>query len=321
MSRACLVRVAVFCVLAVCYTERSHGEGYRVRAVEFDQVRLTDDFWLPRLLTQRRVLIPYSFQQTHEALEDIEAAAKLLAGNPLDNPPPPHRFRTSDLFKVMEGAAYLLAVQRDPELERQMDRIIATIAGSQEPDGYLNATRTLYPHRAIDMMGDGKYTYVDHSHELYIVGHLYEAAVAYYHATGKRALLDVCDKNARHVREVFFKGDPKYNHGKPINQAPGHEEIELALVRLAEATGDPIHLDTAKRFLDIRGVTYRPHGQGVNSPTYAQQHQGVAEGNEPTGHAVRAAYLYAGMADVGAKLGIDAYDQALDSIWRNIVDT
>ncbi len=297
------------------------AEGYLVRPVSFDRVTLDDDFWLPRLRTQRRVLMPHALDRTAEALADLQAAGEVLAGKPPSSLPVPHRFRTSDLFKIVEGAAYLLAIERDPALEAQIDHIAQIVAAAQEPDGYLGATRTLYPHLAIDMMGDGRYTYVDHSHELYIVGHLYEAAVAYYHATGKRDLLDIADANARHVRHVFFEGDPAYNNGKPVLQAPGHEEIELALVRLAEATGDPIHLDTAKRFLDIRGVTYVPSGEGVNSPTYAQQHRPVAEQREPVGHAVRATYLYAGMADVGAKLGDDRYTVALDAIWRNIVDT
>ncbi|CAD7694838.1 unnamed protein product [Ostreobium quekettii] len=289
--------------------------------VSFEKVRLQDAFWLPRLETQRRVLTPYAFEKTEEALNDLRAAAALLSGEELTNPPPPHRFRTSDLFKVMEGAAYLLAIERDERLEAQMDAIADVVAGSQEPDGYLNATRTLYPHLAIDMMGDGRYTYVDHSHELYIVGHLYEAAVAYYRATGKRKLLDVAERNAHHVRRVFFEGDPNYNGGEPINQAPGHQEIELALVRLFDATGNAEYLDTARRFLDIRGVTYTPHGQGVHSPTYAQQHRPVAEQQEPTGHAVRATYLYSGMADVGAMQGGDRYDDALRQIWASIVHT
>lgn len=295
--------------------------GYRLRPVSFEQVTLRDQFWLPRLQTQRRVLIPYSFRQTEEALSDLRAAAELLAGRKPKNLPPPHRYRTSDLFKVMEGAAYILAVQRDSDLERQIDEIIDVIAAAQEPDGYLNATRTLYPHAPIDMMGDGRYTYVDHSHELYIVGHMYEAAVAYFHATGKRKLLDVAERNARHVQRVFFEGDPNYNGGKPKNQAPGHEEIELALVRLADATGNPEYLKTAQRFLDIRGVTYVPHGEGVFAPTYAQQHKPVVQQTAPVGHAVRAMYLYSGMADVGAMLGTDRYNEALERIWKNMVDS
>jgi DUF1680 family protein len=307
--------------LLIACGANAQSVGYPLEPVSFEQVKLADDFWLPRLQIQRRTLVPYSFEQTHEALADLKAAADLLAGREIKNMPEPHRFRTSDLFKVMEGAAYLLALEPDPELEQQMDDIIATIAASQEPDGYLNATRTLYPHLAIDMMGDGKYAYVDHSHELYILGHLYEAAVAYFRATGKQTLLDVSERSARHVQRVFFEGDPNYNGGKPKNQAPGHEEIELALVKLAEATGNPDYLKTAQRFLDIRGVTYVPQGEGVNSPTYAQQHQPVTEQRAPAGHAVRATYLYAGMADVGAMLGTARYTEALEGIWQNIVDT
>ncbi len=297
------------------------GSGYPVEPVSFEKVTLADEFWLPRLKTQRASLVPYSFHQTEQALADLKVAAAILAGNHPEKLPPPQRFRTSDLFKVMEGAAYLLAVQRDAQLEAQMDEIIAVIAAAQEPDGYLHPARTLYPHLPIDMMGNGKYAYVDHSHELYICGHLYEAAVAYFRATGKRSLLDVAEKSARHVERVFFKGDPAYNGGKPVNQAPGHEEIELALARLAAATGDPSYLKTAQRFLDIRGVTHRPDGEGVFAATYAQQHAPVAKQTTPVGHAVRATYLYAGMADIAAMLGLDVYNEALDKIWTNIVDT
>jgi DUF1680 family protein len=321
LMQFCLRSTFAVALIAIAAGGVCLAAGYDVRPVSFDEVKLEDDFWLPRLRTQRWVLVPHALERTSEALGDLVAAGEVLAGKPSAELPPPHRFRTSDLFKVVEGAAYLLAIDRDPALEAQIDHIANIVAAAQEPDGYLGATRTLYPHLAIDMMGDGRYTYIDHSHELYIVGHLYEAAVAYYHATGKRDLLDVADRNARHVRQVFFEGDPAYNDGKPILHAPGHEEIELALVRLAEATSDPIHLDTAKKFLDIRGVTYVPNGEGVNSPSYAQQHQSVTEQRKPAGHAVRATYLYAGMADVGAKLGDDRYNTALDAIWGDIVDT
>jgi uncharacterized protein len=297
------------------------GPGYPVKPASFETVTLTDDFWLPRLRTQRESLVPYSFRQTELALADLKVAAAILSGERPEKLPAPQRFRTSDLFKVMEGAAYLLAIQRDPQLEKQMDDVIQVIAAAQEPDGYLHPARTLYPHLPIDMMGNGKYAYVDHSHELYISGHLYEAAVAYFRATGKRVLLDVAEKNARHVERVFFEGDPAYNDGKPVNQAPGHEEIELALARLSDATGNPRYLKTAQRFLDIRGVTHRPEGEGVFAPTYAQQHAPVAKQTKPVGHAVRATYLYAGMADVAAMLGVDVYHEALSKIWTNIVDT
>lgn len=313
---------AIVTLTSVARAAEEPRPGYPLKPVPFNEVMLVDTFWTPRLQTQRQTLVPYSFRQTEEALGDLKAAAELLAGRKPDPMPPPHRYRTSDLFKVMEGAAYLLANHRDPKLERQMDAIVDVIAAAQEPDGYLNATRTLYPHDKINMMGDGRYTYEDHSHELYIVGHLYEAAVAYARATGKTKLLDVAERNAQHVHRAFFVGgDPKYNDGKPVNQAPGHQEIELALVKLAEATGKREYLDTAQKFLDIRGVTHQPRGEGVFAPTYAQQHAAVVDQTEPVGHAVRATYLYSGMADVGAMLGSDRYNAALDKIWTNIVDT
>lgn len=316
-----VVLIGLFWCMGRVATAQAPAVGYPLKPVSFERVTLTDHFWRPRLETQRRVLLPYAFKQTETALGDIRAAAQKLAGHAPDPLPPPHRYRTSDLFKVMEGAAYLLAVQKDAELERKMDDIIATIAAAQAPDGFFNATRTLYPQLAIDMMGDRAYSYVDHSHELYIVGHMYEAAVAYVRATGKRNFLDVAERNAQHVQRVFFDGDSRYNDGKPVNQADGHEEIELALVKLADATGKREYLDLAQRFLDIRGVTHQPTGEGVFAATYAQQHEPVAEQSKPVGHAVRAAYLYSGMADVGAMQGSDRYTAALEAIWNNIVDT
>jgi Uncharacterized protein conserved in bacteria len=119
---------------------------------------------------------------------------------------------------------------------------------------------------------------------------------------------------------VFFEGDPNYNNGEPINQAPGHQEPELALCRLYRATGNALYLDMAKKFLDIRGVTYHPKGEGVMSPSYAQQHAPVSGQDSAVGHAVRAAYMYAAMADVSALTGDSSYNQALEKIWENIVD-
>jgi len=311
---------AALAITAVCSGVTNAADV--LHGVPFDQVTLEDPFWLPRLETQRRVLVPFAFEKTESAVAYLQAAADVLDGRTLDNPPAPHRFNISDLFKVMEGAAYLLKLERDPELEGKMDRIVEVIGVSQTEDGYI------YPAHIIgnvdtgrDGMGDRPYSYVIHSHELYNVGHLYEAAVAYYQATGKRALLEIAEKNARHVNRVFFEGDPKYNHGKPVNQAPGHQEIELALVKLYEQTDDPLYLEMARKFLEIRGVTFKPRGEGTLSPEYAQQHAPVLHQDEAVGHAVRATYLYAAMADVGRHDADPRYARALEKIWRNIVDT
>ena len=208
-----------------------------------------------------------------------------------------------------------------PELESQFDRIVEVIAAAQEPDGYLYPSHTTKVGSDKNMMGNKPYTFVVHSHELYNMGHLYEAAIAYYQATGKDKLLKVAEKNALHINRVFFEGDPKYNNGKPIRQAPGHQEMELALVKLSNVTGKKLYLEMAEKFLEIRGKTYVPDGEGVMSPTYAQQHAPLEKQSEAVGHAVRATYLYAAMADIAALKQKNSYTEALHRIWSDIIDT
>ncbi len=291
-----------------------------LQPVSFHKVEMTSDFWRPRLITQRKVLVPFAFEKTEPGVAHLQAAADFLAGKKVEGHRA-HRFIDSDLYKVMEGAAYLARLKDDPELEAQFDRIVDVIAAAQEPNGYLYPSHTTGVGQARNMMGDSPYTYVLHSHELYNMGHMYEAAVAYYLATGKDKLLKVAEKNAQHINKVFFEGDPKYNGGKPIRQAPGHQEIELALVKLHQVTGKKLYLDMARKFLEVRGVTYVPQGEGVRSITYAQQQAPVTEQKEAVGHAVRATYLYSGMADVGTLTRNTAYTKALDRIWNNIVNT
>lgn len=289
--------------------------------VVFNEVTLEDNFWLPRLQIQKKVLVPFALDKTKPAVENLQKTANYLKGIP-DELPFPHRYISSDLYKVMEGAAYLLELERDPDLEKEMDRIIDIIAEAQQKDGYnyeSHITGVSKGHE--NEMGATPYSFVVHSHELYNMGHMYEGAVAYYQATGKDKWLRVAEANARHINQVFFEGDPNYNNGRPVNQAPGHQEIELALVKLFRVTGDSLYLQMSKKFLDIRGVTYRPEGTGVMSPEYAQQHLPVREQTKAVGHAVRATYLYSGMADVSVYANDPTYRPALDSIWHNIVDT
>lgn len=291
-----------------------------ITPMPFNEVTLTDGFWKHRMATELRVTVPFSVEQCAPAVERFRRAAAFRAGKPTELPET-HRFISSDMYKVMEGVAYSLMLERNERLESFMDETIELIAAAQEDDGYLYISHTC-GNPNVDEMGPKPYSYVLHSHELYNVGHLYEAAVAYYQATGKRRLLDVCIKNAKHVNEVFFKGgNPKYNDGKPVMQAPGHEEIELALCKLYRVTGDKLYLDMAKKFLDIRGVTFHTDGTGVMSATYAQQHLPVREQTEAVGHAVRAAYLYTAMAQVDALTRLGDYDNALNSIWSNLVST
>jgi DUF1680 family protein len=289
--------------------------------IPFNEVTLEDNFWLPRLHTQKEVLVPFALDKTKPAVENLQRTANFLKGIP-DELPFPHRFVSSDLYKVMEGAAYLLKLERDPELEKEMDRIIDIISEAQQEDGYNYESHiTGVARHDVNGMGERPYSYVVHSHELYNMGHMYEGAIAYYQATGKDKWLRVAEANARHINKVFFEGDPNYNDGKPVNQAPGHQEIELALVKLFRVTGDSLYLDMAKKFIDIRGVTYRPEGEGTMSPEYAQQHLPVREQTKAVGHAVRATYLYSGMADVSVYTRDPSLRPALDSIWHNIVDT
>jgi len=320
MARALAITVfSIAVALPAGCTPAADKHDYPLSPVPFNKVELTDEFWLPRLKTQVRVTVPHALKQTAPAVENLRRCANFLHGR--GGPKPfPHRFVSSDLYKVMEGAAYLLMIERDPNLEKRMDEIIGIIADAQKDDGYLYVAHICGVARPREM-GPKPYSWVVHSHELYNMGHMYEGAAAYCRATGKDAWLKVAEKSARHIHRAFFEGDPNYNNGKPIRQAPGHEEIELALCKLYRLTGKRPYLDLAKKFLDVRGVTYRPEGEGVMSPTYAQQHKPVVEQSKAVGHAVRAGYLYAGMADVSALTGDMSYARALDRIWRHIVDT
>ena len=303
--------------------DRQSGNG--LTPLPFNKVSLEDDFWKPRLETQAKTLIPFALGKTTPAVEALEMAGDFLAGDSTALPTP-HRYRSSDLYKVMEGAALLLTETPDPALERRLDKIIDIIARAQQDDGYLYVSHITgvskdHDHWGGGGMGDKPYSFVLHSHELYNMGHMYEAAIAYYRATGKDKWLKVAEKNARHINKVFFEGDPDYNDGKPVNQAPGHQELELALVKLFRVTGDSLYLEMAGKFLDIRGKTYRPEGEGVMSGTYSHQHKPPAEQREAVGHAVRATYMYSAMADVEALTNAGSYNGALDKIWHNIVDS
>lgn len=292
--------------------------------VSFEKVTLNDNFWLPRLQIQKKTLVPFALQKTETAVENLRRTAAYRKGESHEKLIPLALYVSSDLFKVMEGAAYLLTLEKDEALEQQMDEIIDVIADAQADDGYLYE----YHQVAEDMRnphnkwgtGDKPYSNVLFSHELYNMGHMYEGAIAYYQATGKRKWLDVAEKSARHINKVFFEGDPAYNDGKPVNQAPGHEELELALIKMYRVTGDTLYLNMAKRFIDIRGVTYQTDGKNTRAADYAQQHLPVREQKTAVGHAVRATYLYSGMADVAAIAGDTTLIPALEAIWHDIVD-
>jgi len=321
-----LTSIIVFSVLGISFAEV-------IDPVPFYEVSIEDHFWQPKLEVLAESTLPHALGNTEKAVERLRLTAEWReAGKEPGMPlPTPHRYITSDLVKVMEGAALVLKVKPNPDMEKEMDRIIDIIARAQRDDGYLyvthqtkNYSKNWKPETNYHMMGRRPYDFLVHSHELYNMGHLYEAAAAYYQATGKENFLEIAEKSAKHINQVIFEGgDPNYNDGKPVMQAAGHEEIKLGLIKLYRVTGNELYLDMAKKFLEIRGVTYTPEfdGRGVMLPRYAQQHKPVAEQRRAEGHAVRAGYLYAAMAEVDSVRGEEDYSEALDSIWRNIVDT
>jgi DUF1680 family protein len=218
------------------------------------------------------------------------------------------RYNDSDVFKVIEGAAYALLVEPDAELETYLDALIIKIGAAQESDGYLYTPRTIDPDHVPAGSGAERWSDLRMSHELYNMGHMYEAAVAYFQATGKRSLLNVAIRNADLIVSLFGEDG--------IRGVPGHQEIEIGLVKLFRTTGDEKYLNLAEFFLDERGVS---HGR-VLYGEYAQDHIPVGEQREAVGHAVRAGYTYAGMADVAAALtGEGAYIAAIQELWENVV--
>ena len=303
---------------SACQTERIERERETLTPMSFEKVTLEDNFWLPRLKIQKETLVPFSLDKTAYAVENLRRTGQYLRGEKIEKGFEGPYYVVSDLFKVMEGAAYLLTLEKDAELEAQMDEIIDIIASAQDKDGYLYEVHILPEQKENNHRKGGsgptRYSFVDHSHELYNMGHMYEGAIAYYKATGKRKWLDVAEKNAQHINRVFFEGDPNYNGGKPVMHAPGHEEIELALVKMYYATGNELYAEMAKKFVDIRGKE-RDKGR-----YYSQAHIPVREQMEAVGHSVRATYLYSGMADVVAMNGDTTLMPALNSIWHDIVD-
>ena len=298
------------------------GEDYPVKPVPFTKVVIDDGFWSPRLETSRKVTVPACFKRCEETglIDNFAVAGRLAEGIHRGA-----RYGDSDLYKVMQGAAYLLSLEPDPELDRYVDGIIAKIAAAQEDDGYLSTPRTITPElditktdktspTAFDNYGHERWSRMDHGHELYCVGHMYEAAVAHFQATGKTNFLEIALNSAELIDKTFGPGDDQ------LHNVPGHQEIELALVKLYRATGEKRWLDLSKYFLDERGhYNGRTVHMHKESKTYAQDDKPVIEQTTPHGHVVRAAYMYCGMADIAALTGDRAYLKAIDAIWDNIV--
>jgi DUF1680 family protein len=291
---------------------------YPVQPVPFTAVRLNDVFWAPRIETNRKVTIPAAFQkcETSGRIDNFERAAKALRGEPHDKKAPPYPFDDTDLYKVIEGASYVLNVQPDPKLDAYVDGMIAKIAAAQEPDGYIYTTRTIDPENPHRWAGKARWVNErNDSHELYNLGHLFEAAAAHYQATGKKNFLDIATKAADLLVNTFGRGKR--------TTWPGHQITEMALVKLYRVTGREDYLSLAKFLLDERGPGNLPPGETVNPRglDYNQAQLRIIDQSEPVGHAVRAMYMYAGMADVAAIEDDDRIKAAGDRIWDNLVQS
>ncbi|MCX7048198.1 MAG: glycoside hydrolase family 127 protein, partial [Candidatus Sumerlaeota bacterium] len=298
------VILCAFAALSAYAQQEKPAMDYPIQPVPFNAVHITGGFWAARMETNRKVTIPACFKKCEETgrINNFAKAGKLMPGNFQGT-----AFDDSDVYKVIEGAAYALAVQPDPELDKYLDDLIAKIAAAQESDGYLYTDRTIHPDNPQKMAGPKRWSNMGSSHELYNVGHMYEAAVAHFQATGKRSLLDVAIKNANLLVNTF--GADK------TRSICGHPEIELALVKLYRATGDKRYFELAKFFIDEHG---RANGGRKLYGEYAQDHKPLIEQDLPVGHAVRAGYFYSGSTDVAAITGGKEYQQALDKIWENL---
>ncbi len=269
------------------------------------------NFWRPRIEINREDTIPFAFGMCERTgrVDNFIRAARALRGEPLENTKPPgYPFDDSDVFKVIEGASYSLSVHPDPKLEAYLDELIEKIGAAQEKDGYLYTTRSIDPKSPHPWAGPERWVLEkDDSHELYNLGHLYEAAVAHYQATGKRSLLDIALRTADLLTATFGPGKRAI--------WPGHQNTEMGLVKLYRVTGETKYLDLAKFLLDVRG----PDGDKGAGREYNQSHVAVLEQTEAVGHAVRATYMYSGMADVAALTGDPDYLRAIDTLWENVV--
>ena len=279
--------------------------GYPIDPVPFTSVKVTDHFWGQRLKTSREVTIPLAFRKSEETgrIKNFEKAAHPSEDYKVEG----FSFDDTDIYKTIEGASYSLQTYPDKRLEKYIDSILAIVATAQEPDGYLYTARTMNPKHPHDWAGKERWVAVENlSHEFYNLGHMIEGAISHYQATGKRNFLDIAIKYADCVCRAIG------NAPEQKRLVPGHQIAEMALVKLYLVTGDRKYLDQAKFFLDARGYTGR-------KDAYSQAHKPVIEQDEAVGHAVRAVYMYSGMADVAAITGDSSYIKAIDRIWDNIV--
>jgi uncharacterized protein len=280
--------------------------GYPITPVPFTSVKVTDTFWGQRLKASREVTIPLAFSKCEETgrYQNFVKAAHPSESYKVEG----FSFDDTDVYKTIEGASYSMQIYPDKKLDRYIDSVLNIVKPAQEPDGYLYTARTMNPKHPHEWSGTKRWEKEeDLSHELYDLGHMIEGAIAHYQSTGKRNFLDIAIKYADCAARAI--GD------KPgqITVVSGHQIAEMALCKLYVLTGQQRYLDLAKFLLDKRGYTDRKE-------EYSQSHKPVVQQDEAVGHAVRATYMYTGMADVAALTGDTAYIHAVDRIWSNIVN-
>ena len=290
------------CLIMLCLTACQKSESVsKIEAVDFSHVKIDDAFWSPRLTKHITATLPVCIDQIENKtgrLKNFETAA---AG---EGEHSGIFFDDSDVYKALEGMAYSLINSPNPELEKRCDEWIDKFAAAQQPDGYIY---TYYTIKGLE----NRWSNMDY-HEMYCAGHMIEAAVAYYQATGKRKLLDVSIRMANHMMDTF---GPDKRHW-----VPGHEEIEMALVKLSQVTGEKKYLDFAHWLLEERGHGYGSYGEHCPFTVgYYQDAIPVSQLSDITGHAVRCMYLFCGMADVAALKKDTAYIAALDRVWDDVV--
>ncbi len=315
-SRKNFITRNVFLLIALSISTgiQAQQKDYSIQAVSFTKVKLADNFWLPRIKTNQLVTIPASFERcdkTGRVKNFVMAAThtgKFCSVYPFDD---------TDIYKTIEGASYSISLFPDPKMEAYLDSLIAIIGKAQEPDGYLYTARSIDPAHPFSWAGSERWINERKlSHELYNAGHLYEAAAAHYLATGKKNLLNIALKNADLVCSVFGSA-PDQKH-----TAPGHEVVEMGLVKLYRITGEKKYLNTAKYFVEERGHDVNYDSTSTDewkNGSYWQDNIPVTRQTEATGHAVRAGYLYSAMADVAALTGDTLLENAVDKIWNNVV--
>ncbi len=290
----------------------SSTKGYTIQPVDIREVKITDEFWLPIIKRVQEKTIDYAIAKCEEEgrFENFLIAGGEMKGDVRGAMP----FDDTDVYKIIEGASNSLISAPNEKLEKLLDSLISIIKVGQEPDGYLTTWRTIDPAKPpatwVKTPKGERWDGLFMSHELYNAGHLYEAAAVHYKATGKRNFLDIALKNADLMVDTFGEGENK------IEAVPGHQIIETGLIKLYQITGKEEYLKLSKYFLDNRG---NPGHHELFGP-YSQDHVPVVKQDEVVGHAVRAMYMYAAMTDIAAIQNDTLYENAVNTLWDNMVN-